>query len=122
VANLETITEAANLMVIAGLMLYGFILISEYYAKGRWAKNVTGLLAGFGVLSLAVALILRPSNAQLLARISQSEASTVFLWVSNCLLVGAMAAFGLITYLKPLRLWYERRIERRLHRGLPRIP
>jgi hypothetical protein len=122
VANVQTVSEAANLIVIAGLILYGFILISEYYAKGRWAKNVTGLLAGFGVLSLAVALILRPSNAQLLFRISHSAASSVFLWVSNCLLLAAMLGFGLITYLKPLRLWYERRIERNLHRGLPKIP
>jgi hypothetical protein len=122
VANVQTLSEGANLIVIAALVLFGFILISEYYAKGRWAKNITGLLAGLGVLSLAGALMLRPANAQLLYRISQSPASSVFLWVSNSLLLGAIAAFGLITYLKPLRLWYERRIERNLHRGLPKIP
>ncbi len=119
--NLTT-SAAANLIVIAGLFLYGFVLFAEYYAKGRWAKNVTGLLGGFGMTSLAIALVLRPSNAALLSRIAATDAAKVFLWISTGLLMAAIAAFGIITYIKPIRLWHERRIERRLSRGLPKIP
>lgn len=114
---------AASFLIIAGLILYGFTLFSEYYAKGRWAKNVTGLLAGMGMLALAAALILVPQNADQLSRIAHdTEASDVFLGISSGLLVAAIAAFGIITYTKPLRLWHERRIERDLQRGLPKVP
>jgi hypothetical protein len=114
---------AANFLLIAGLLFYGFTLFAEYYAKGRWAKNVTGLLAGLGMMALAAALLLVPQNANELARIAlQSDASNVFLGISNGLLLAAIAAFGVITYTKPLRLWHERKIERDLSRGLPNIP
>ena len=114
---------AASFLLIAGLIFYGFTLFAEYYAKGRWAKNVTGLLAGMGMLALAAALILVPQNADELSRIARdTEASNVFLGISSGLLVAAIAAFGIITYTKPLRLWHERRIESDLHRGLPKVP
>ena len=113
----------ANFLVIAGLLFYGFTLFAEYYAKGRWAKNVTGLLAGLGMLALAAALLLVPQNAAELSRIArESDASDVFLAISSGLLLAAIAAFGIITYTKPLRLWHERKIERDLNRGLPNIP
>lgn len=114
---------AANFMVIAGLLLYGFTLFANYYARGRWAKNVSGLLAGLGMLALAAALLLMPQNANELARIAHtSDASRVFLAISSGLLVAAIASFGIITYTKPLRLWLERRIESDLHRGFPKVP
>ena len=113
---------AANFLVIAALVLYGFTLFAEYFARGKWAKNVTGLLAGFGLISLAVALILTPTNADVIARIAHSAASSVFIGLSTGLLLAAIAAFGIITYTKPLRLWHERKIERDLHRELPKIP
>ncbi|HEX3156372.1 MAG TPA: hypothetical protein VHV32_17220, partial [Candidatus Angelobacter sp.] len=47
------IAIVANFIVIAGLISYGFNLFAEYHATGRWAKNVTGLLAGIGMLALA---------------------------------------------------------------------
>ncbi len=113
----------ANFLLIAGLIFYGFTLFAEYYAKGRWAKNVTGLLAGMGMLALAASLILVPQNADELSRIAHdTQASHVFLGISSGLLVAAIAAFGIITYTKPLRLWHERKIENDLHRGLPKIP
>ena len=113
----------ASFLMIAALIFYGFTLFAEYYAKGRWAKNLTGLLAGMGMLSLAASLILVPQNAAELARIAQqTEATDVFLGISSGLLVAAIAAFGIITYTKPLRLWHERKIESDLHRGLPKIP
>ncbi len=119
----RSIAVAANFLLIAGLLFYGFTLFAEYYATGRWAKNVTGLLAGLGMLALAAALLLVPSNAGELSRIArQTEASNVFLGISSGLLLAAIAAFGIITYTKPLRLWHERRIERDLNRGLPKIP
>jgi hypothetical protein len=113
----------ASLVLIAGLILYGFTLFAEYYAKGRWTKNVTGLLAGMGMLALAASLILVPQNAEELARIARhTDASRVFLWISSGLLLAAIAAFGIITYTKPLRLLHERNIESDLNRGLPKIP
>ena len=114
---------AASFLLIAGLILYGFTLFAEYYAKGRWAKNVTGLLAGLGMLALAAALLLVPQNADGLAQIARhTDASNVFLGISSGLLLAAIAAFGVITYAKPLRLWHERKIENDLRRGLPKIP
>lgn len=114
---------AASFLLIAGLLFYGFSLFAEYYAKGRWAKNVTGLLAGMGMLALAAALILVPQNANELSRIArETQASNAFLGISSGLLLAAIAAFGIITYTKPLRLWHERKIESDLHRGLPKVP
>ncbi len=119
----HTFSVAANFLLIAGLILYGFTLFAEYYARGRWAKNATGLLAGLGMLALAAALLLVPHNADELARLAhETEASAVFLGISSGLLLAAIAAFGVITYTKPLRLWHERKIERDLNRGLPNIP
>ena len=112
----------ANFLLIVALITYGFRLFAEYHAKGRWAKNVTGLLAGIGLMTLALALLLTPRNAEVLARIAETKAPIVLLWLSNILLLAAIAAFGIITYAKPLRLWHERKIERDLHRELPKIP
>ena len=47
-ATPQTFSAAANLLIVAGLLLGGLNLLAGYYAKGRWAKNLTGLLAGFG--------------------------------------------------------------------------
>jgi hypothetical protein len=117
-----SIAVLANFLMIAGLVLYGFTLFAEYYARGRWAKNITGLLAGLGMLSLALALLLTPQNAEVLLLIARTAASQVFTWISTGLLLAAIAAFGLITYSRPLRLWHERRISRDLSRELPKIP
>jgi hypothetical protein len=118
----EAISLAANYLVIAGLVVYGFMLLAEYHARGRWAKNVTGLLSGTGMLALAAGLLLTPRNAEVLLHIAQGRASAILIWISTGLLLAAIVAFGLITYSKPLRLWHERRIERDLNRELPKIP
>ncbi len=112
----------ANFLLIGGLLLYGLRLFAEYHARGRWAKNATGLLAGLGMLALAGALVLKPANAEVILRIARTGASEVLLWASTVLLLAAIAAFGIITYSKPLRLLYERKIERDLRGELPRIP
>ena len=112
----------ANFLLIGGLLLYGLRLFAEYHASGRWAKNATGLLAGLGMLALAGALVLKPQNAEVIVRIARTGASEVLLWASTVLLLAAIAAFGIITYSKPLRLLYERKIERDLRGELPRIP
>jgi hypothetical protein len=117
-----SISVVANFLIIAGLVFYGFTLFAEYQARGRWAKNITGLLAGMGMLVLALALLLTPQNAEVMVRIAQTAASTVFVGISTALLLAAIAAFGIITYSKPLRLWHERKIERDLNRELPNIP
>jgi hypothetical protein len=111
-----------NFLLIAALTTYGFRLFADYHAKGRWAKNVTSLLAGLGLMILAAALLLTPTNAAVLQQISHTKIARILLWVSNTLLLAAIAAFGLITYSRPLRLWHERKIERDLRRELPKIP
>lgn len=111
----------AAFLVIAGLISRGFALFAEYHATGRWAKNATGLLAGTGMLALAVAMLLTPRNALVILQVAQTGASRVFLVISSGLLLAAIAAFGIINYSKPLRLWHERRIERALRRELPKI-
>lgn len=111
-----------NFFLIAGLVLYGFTFFAEYHSRGKWAKNVTALLAGLGMLTLAFALALTPSNADVIRRIAATGASRVFLWLSSFLLLAAIAAFGLITYAKPIRLRHEQRIQRDQNRDLPKIP
>ncbi len=112
----------ANFVIIGGLIWYGFTLFAEYHARGRWAKNVTGLLAGLGMMTLALGLVLTPTNATVILQVAKSGAATVLVWMSTGLLLAAIAAFGIITYSKPLRLWHERKIERDLNRELPKIP
>jgi drug/metabolite transporter (DMT)-like permease len=117
-----TISVLANFLGIAGLILYGFTLFAEYHARGRWAKNITALLAGLGMMTLALALVFTPQNAEVIERIAETGASRVLVGISSVLLLAAIAAFGIITYSKPLRLWHERKIESDLNRELPKIP
>jgi len=116
------ITAGANFFVIAGLIIYGYGLFAEYHERGKWAKNITGLLAGLGMLMLALALLLTPDNVAVIAMMSQTGAATALVWISSGLLLAAIAAFGFITYTRPIRLWHERKIERDLNSGLPKIP
>jgi len=116
------LSSLLNFLMIAGLIYYGFVLFAEYHAKGRWAKNVTGLLAGIGMLVLALSLMLTPANAYVIQRIAETKISVVLMCMSSGLLLAAIAAFGIITYTKPLRLWHERKIENDLNRELPKIP
>jgi magnesium-transporting ATPase (P-type) len=118
----SSVAAAANLLLILGLVVYGFTLFADYSARGRWAKNVTSLLASLGILTLALALALTPENSALLFSISQTSASRVLLGVSSFLLLLSMGAFGLITYSRPFRLRHEKTINRHLNRDLPKIP
>ena len=118
----EAISVAGNFLLIGALVVYGFSLFAEYHAKGKWAKNATGLLAGLGMLTLALALLLTPANAEIILMVARKGASRIFLGISSLLLLSAIAAFGLITYAKPFRLRLERKIERDLNRDLPKIP
>jgi len=117
----DGIAILANFLLIGGLVFGGFALFAKYHATGRWAKNVTNLLAGMGMLTLAFALTLKPRNVDVLARIALTKAPSVFFGVSSVLLLAAIAAFGLITYWRPLRLRHERRLRRELNRELPNI-
>jgi len=118
----EAISIAGNFLFIGALVVYGFSLFAEYHATGKWAKNVTGLLAGLGMLTLAFALLLTPANAEIILMVARRGASRIFLGASSALLVAAIAAFGLITYARPFRLRLERKIERDLNRDLPKVP
>jgi hypothetical protein len=117
----DAIAIITNFLLIGGLVFGGFTLFAQYHATGRWAKNVTNLLAGMGMLTLAFALTLKPRNVDVLARIATTKAPSVFFGVSSVLLLAAIAAFGLITYWRPLRLRHERRLRRELNRELPNI-
>jgi hypothetical protein len=119
---LRDLSIGGNFLLIAGLVVYGFRLFAGYHARGRWAKNITGLLAGIGMLTLASALVLTPRNAEVIVLLAKTKVSAVFLWISNGLLLAAIGAFGLITYAKPFRLRLERKIERDQNRDLPKIP
>jgi hypothetical protein len=116
------VCAGANFFVIAGLVLYGYGLFAEYHERGKWAKNITGLLGGLGMLILALALLLTPGNADIIVHMAETNVSVALVWISSGLLLAAIAAFGIITYTRPVRLWHERKIERDLHRGLPKIP
>jgi uncharacterized membrane protein len=118
----DWIAIVANFVIIAGAISYGFTLFAEYHARGRWAKNMTGLLAGIGMLSLALSMLLTPRNVLVILQVARTGASRFFLVISSIFLLAAIAAFGIINYSKPLRLWHERRIERDLRRELPKIP
>jgi hypothetical protein len=118
----DSVSVLGNFLLIGGLVYYGFSLFAEYHSSGKWAKNITGLLAGLGMLTLALALVMTPSNAEVIRRIAMTKASTFFLVVSSVLMLAAIAAFGLITYAKPFRLRHQRRIQRDRHRELPKIP
>jgi hypothetical protein len=109
-------------LLIAGLVIYGFTLFADYSARGRWAKNVTSLLASLGILTLALALAITPANAAILIRISETAASKVLLGLSSFLLLLSIGAFGVITYSRPFRLKHEKKIDRELNRDLPKIP
>lgn len=113
---------AGNFLLIGGLVVYGLRMMASYHERGKWAKNITGLLAGFGMLTLALALLITPRNTEVLNYISVTRASRLLLWVSNALLVAAIAGFGVITYARPFRLRREQDIGRELKRDLPKIP
>ena len=117
----EGIAVVTNFLLIGGLVFGGFTLFAQYHATGRWAKNITNLFSGLGMLTLAFALMLKPRNVEVLERISTTKAPSFFFGVSSFLLLAAIAAFGLITYWRPLRLRHERRLARELNRELPNI-
>jgi uncharacterized membrane protein YccC len=116
-----SIAILANFLLIGALVSYGFMFIAQYFATGKWAKNITNLLAGMGMLTLAFALMITPRNVDVLARIAMTQASRMFLGVSSGLLLAAIAAFGIITHWRPLRLRHERKLEDDLSRDLPNI-
>lgn len=118
----DSVADAANFLLIAGLVVYGFTLFADYSARGRWAKNVTSLLASLGILTLALALALTPENAGILLRLSRTQISKVLLGLSSFLLLLSIGAFGVITYSRPFRLRHEKKIDRELNRDLPKIP
>jgi hypothetical protein len=118
----EAIALLANFAAVAALVVIGLRMFAQYHSRGKWAKNVTALLGGFGLLLLAVALLITPRNADAITRIARTKAHLIFLIGSSILLVGAMTAYGLITYSRPFRLQRERQIEEGLRSELPKLP
>lgn len=112
----------ANFAVMSALIVVAFRLFGRYHSSGKWAKNVTGLLSGIGMLLLALGLLITPRNAEIITEIAQTKIYLVFLIVSNALLLGAMAAYGVITYWRPSRLMREHSIEKGLRSELPKVP
>ena len=56
------------------------------------------------MLRSAFALVITPRNAEVIASIAETHASNAFLGISSGLLLAAIAAFGIITYWRPLQL------------------
>jgi hypothetical protein len=117
----DLIPVLGTCLAIIGLSAYGFRLLARYYSTGQWAKNVTSFLAGVGLLTLALSLALTPQNVKVVEYLSRSKASSVLLWTSSLLLLGAITAFGVITYSRPLRLWHEQKLQKDLRSELPKI-
>jgi hypothetical protein len=116
------IAVIANFAVMTALIVIAFRLFGRYHSSGKWAKNITGLLSGIGMLLLALGLLITPRNAEIIAAVANTRAYLFFLIASNAFLLGAIAAYGLITYWKPLRLRRESDIEKGLRDELPKIP
>jgi hypothetical protein len=116
------IAVVANFAVMSALIVVAFRLFGRYHSSGKWAKNVTGLLSGIGMLLLALGLLITPRNAEVIAAIASTKAYLLFLIASNGFLLGAIAAYGIITYWRPLRLRHESEIEKELRDELPKIP
>jgi hypothetical protein len=116
------IAVAANFAVMSALIVLAFRLFGRYHSSGKWAKNITGLLAGAGMLLLALGLLITPRNADVISEIANTKAYLIFLIASNALLVGAMTAYGVITYWRPSRLLRENSIEKGLRDELPKVP
>jgi len=118
---LVLVPRFANFIAIGLLIAYGLRLFGEYHSKGRWAKNATSLFAGAGLLGLALTLLLTPQNTAVLLLVAHTKVSIALLWISNLFLLASIAGFGFITYARPLRLWYERKVARDLRQGRPKI-
>ena len=116
------IAVIANFAVMTALIVIAFRLFGRYHSSGKWAKNMTGLLAGIGMLMLALGLLITPRNAEILAAVAETRAYLFFLIGSNAFLLSAIAAYGVITYWKPLRLRRESELEKGLRDELPKIP
>jgi hypothetical protein len=116
------IAVAANFAVMSALIVLAFRLFGRYHSSGKWAKNITGLLAGAGMLLLALGLLITPRNADVISEIATTKAYLIFLIASTALLVGAMTAYGVITYWRPSRLLRENSIEKGLRDELPKVP
>jgi hypothetical protein len=116
------IAVIANFAVMTALIVIAFRLFGRYHSSGKWAKNMTGLLAGIGMLLLALGLLITPRNAEVLAAVAETRAYLFFLIGSNAFLLSAIAAYGVITYWRPLRLRRESDIEKGLRDELPKIP
>ena len=116
------IAVIANFAVMTALIVIAFRLFGRYHSSGKWAKNMTGLLAGIGMLLLALGLLITPRNAEILAAVAETRAYLFFLIGSNAFLLSAIAAYGVITYWKPLRLRRESELEKGLRDELPKVP
>jgi hypothetical protein len=116
------IAMAVNFAVMSALIVVAFRLFGRYHSSGKWAKNITGLLAGIGMLLLALGLLVTPRNAEVITTIANTKTYLLFLISSNVLLLGAIAAYGLITYWRPVRLQREKHIEKELRDELPKVP
>jgi hypothetical protein len=84
-----------------------------------WIAIVANFIVIAGLISYGFNLF---AEYHATGQVAQTGAARVFLIISSVLLMAAIAAFGIINYSRPLRLWHQRRIGRDLRRGLPRIP
>jgi len=62
------IVIVSNFFVILGLISYRFILFADYHATGRWATNVSRLLAGIGMFCFVLSMLLTSRNVLVVLR------------------------------------------------------
>lgn len=99
-----------NVGLIAGLIYLGFSALSDYFTTGQYSRNITKLLGGAGLFGTAARMLFTPYMARVLSQASLTRLPLFFLWISGLLLFAAIAAFGAITYWRPMRLWRESKV------------
>ncbi|GAC1648784.1 MAG: hypothetical protein NVS9B15_07690 [Acidobacteriaceae bacterium] len=110
-----------QVFAIFGCFAWGLQALSEYFSKGQYARNITQLLGGLGLVIFAARLALKPSITEVLVVVSYSKLSLILVAVSSMLLLASIVWYGAITYWKPRRLLRESQLPgelRRIRRGV----
>lgn len=101
----EELTAAA---ILTGAVLAGcFEQFAHYRLKGVRSRNLSYLLAAGGFFFFVLALLGTPAMQQIMAALANPGARFTFFLAGCVLLLGAVAVFVYLTYLRPYRLRFE---------------
>jgi hypothetical protein len=115
------ISVAGYTILISVLIYWGMFSLSEYFSRGQYAKNITHLLGGAGLLALAASCLLSTTVTRALVFLASTQISVLLVTMSSLLLLSSIVVFGSITYGKPLRLWHERRLGHQLRNSSEKL-